>query len=180
MERAKQLLKEAGYEDGFEITVTAAIKNTPAEKEACEAVADMWADIGVTAHATSVPYSVTRAKSRPRTIDSAVCHSSGPFADPINLWQYLWNNVPGYSNGFEHPIFIELGNEVLETFDFDERWRLTMELGQLSWDNLANIGLYSQNIVYPLGPKLDPWTEHLDTVDPRRISGLEWAPHRAE
>ena len=135
VERAKQLLKEEGYEDGFEITVVPALRNTPSEVEVCEAIADMWADIGVTASINVLPYRVTRAKFPTRQIDAAVCHSSGPYADPINVWQYLWNNKQGYSAGFEHPRFIELQAEVMDTFDFDERWRLTMELGQLAWDN---------------------------------------------
>jgi peptide/nickel transport system substrate-binding protein len=41
-DRAKQLLEEAGYADGFEITIVASIRDTPGEVEACEAVASMW------------------------------------------------------------------------------------------------------------------------------------------
>ncbi len=47
VERAKQLLAEAGYEDGFEITIANDIAEVAGEIAACQAVADMWADIGI-------------------------------------------------------------------------------------------------------------------------------------
>ena len=46
-EQAKQLLSDAGYPDGFAITLTPAIRGAPAETEACEAVAQYWEDIGI-------------------------------------------------------------------------------------------------------------------------------------
>ena len=41
-DQAKQLLSDAGYPDGFSITLTPAIRGAPAETEACEAVAQYW------------------------------------------------------------------------------------------------------------------------------------------
>ena len=41
-ERAKQLLAEAGYEDGFDIEITASIRGVAAEAESCEAIGDYW------------------------------------------------------------------------------------------------------------------------------------------
>ena len=46
-EKAKQLLAEAGYPGGFTITLTPSLRGAPVEVEACEAIATMWADIGV-------------------------------------------------------------------------------------------------------------------------------------
>ena len=45
-ERAMQLLEEAGYPDGFEITLTPSIRGVAAEVEACEAISEMWEEIG--------------------------------------------------------------------------------------------------------------------------------------
>ncbi|GIT44209.1 MAG: hypothetical protein Ct9H300mP11_21450 [Chloroflexota bacterium] len=46
-DRAKTLLEEAGYGDGFSITLTPSLRGAPAEVEACEVIAQMWEDIGL-------------------------------------------------------------------------------------------------------------------------------------
>ena len=46
-ERAKQLLAEAGYPDGFDITLTPSLRGAPAEVDACGAIAQMRGDIGL-------------------------------------------------------------------------------------------------------------------------------------
>ena len=66
----------------------------------------------------------------------------------------------------------------MDIFDNDERFQLTLEIGEWVWDNTLDIGLYLQNNIYPLGPALDPWEDKLSRSDARNISGLEWAPHR--
>ncbi|MEE9261345.1 MAG: ABC transporter substrate-binding protein, partial [Dehalococcoidia bacterium] len=46
-ERARQLLVEAGYPDGFAPTLTPHIRNIPGEVVACEAIGTMWEDAGI-------------------------------------------------------------------------------------------------------------------------------------
>ena len=53
-----------------------------------------------------------------------------------------------------------------------------MQMGHWIWDNSFDVGLYYVNNIYPLGPEIDSWEEHLETGDPRRLSALEFAPHR--
>ena len=55
-ERAQQLLAEAGYPDGFDITLPASIRNVAAEVEACEAISEMWEEIGINTTIQRVPY----------------------------------------------------------------------------------------------------------------------------
>ena len=54
-ERACQLLTE-GYPNGFEVKLTPSIRGAPAEVEACEAIADMWQDVGITARLQRIPF----------------------------------------------------------------------------------------------------------------------------
>ena len=62
--------------------------------------------------------------------------------------------------------------------DRDERFQTTLEIGEWVWANTLDIGLYVQNNIYPLGPALDSWEEHLSSSDSRNISAFEFAPHR--
>ncbi len=178
VERAKQLLKEAGYEDGFEVEIRPAIRGVAAEVEACEAVADMLADVGITAHIQRIPYGALQPILAARTYEGLTCHATNPFPSPLIMMGYNWDPTAFLDGGSNHPYITPRMNAATEIFDDEERWKAIIELGSWAWDNAFDIGLYSQNNIYPLGPKLDPWTEHLSTGDSRRISGLEWAPHR--
>ena len=178
VERAKQLLKEAGYEDGFELQITTAIAGVSVEELACQAVADMWADIGITARYQNIPYSALRPMFKVYEYEGVTCQSSTGYSEPMGTYGWLWNPIYSWSGGLEHPFLQPQVDEVNDIFDNDERFKRTLELGEFIWDNTLDIGLYVQNNIYPLGPHVDSWAEHLSRSDARNISGLEWAPHR--
>jgi ABC-type transport system substrate-binding protein len=178
LERAKQLLKEAGYEDGFELEIATAIRGTTSEVETCEAVADMWADIGITARIQSVPFGTMADDIIARTENKVVCFGTNPLLEPILLYELGYHPDTLFSAGIDHPFLTPLVEKAYDTFDTEERWRLQTEIGDWLWDNALDIGLYSANNIYPLGPNLDSWEDLLETGDTRRLSALEWAPHR--
>ena len=178
IDRAKQLLKEAGWEDGFEVELTPSIRGVPVETEACEAVGDMWADIGITARLQKIPYGSIRPSMLARTLEGITCHAVFPVPSPLIAIGYIFDVKSNWSGGGDHPYVSPRLAEANDTFDTEERWKLTQELGDFIWDNVLDIGLYSQNTVYALSSKMDLWTEHLSSADPRRISALGWATHR--
>ena len=178
VERAKQLLKEAGYEDGFELEIATAIRGTASEEEACEAVADMWADIGITASIKNVPFGTMADDIIARTEKRVVCFGTNPLIEPVWLYEVGYHPDTLFSGGLDHPFLSPLVEKAYDTFDTEERWRLQTEIGDWLWDNSLDIGLYSVNNIYPLGPNLDSWGDRLETGDTRRLSALEYAPHR--
>ena len=178
LERAKQLLTEAGYEGGgFDVELAPAIRGAPAEVEACEAVGDMWADIGITARIKEVPYGSIRPSFLTRTFNGITCHAIPPYPEPMRLLKDIYDPEATWNGGLEHDWITARVSEGAETFDVEERWNRTVEIGQFIWDNKLSIGLYTANTVYALGPNVGSWQEHLATGDPRRISSLEWVPH---
>ncbi len=178
VERAKQLLAEAGYEDGFEITIANDIAEVAGEIAACQAVADMWADIGITAHYLAIPSAALQERFGERIYDGATCTTITPYDEPMGALSWMWQPIYNWSGGVEYPGLSERADGVNAIFDNDERWQATVELGQWVWDNVLDIGLYVQNNIYPLGPNVDPWDEHLSTSDSRYMSAFEFAPHR--
>ena len=177
-ERAKQLLAEAGYPDGFDVEITPSIRGAPAEVEACEAVADMWQDVGINARLQRIPFNTLVEGQFARTNTGITCHAAQPLVEPLVLYGFMYDPQGSWSAGNDHPILTELMYEANVTFDTEERWALQMQMAHWIWDNSFDIGLYSVNNIYPLGPNIDSWEEHLETGDPRRLSALEFARHR--
>ena len=177
-ERAKQLLAEAGYPDGFDVEITPSIRGAPAEVEACEAVADMWQDVGINARLQRIPFNTLVEGQFARTNTGITCHAAQPLVEPLVLYGFMYDPIGSWSAGNDHPYLTERLHQASVTFDTDERWALQLEMAHWIWDNSFDIGLYSVNNIYPLGPKIDSWEDHLETGDPRRLSALEFAPRR--
>ena len=65
------------------------------------------------------------------------------------------------------------------TIDPKERIRLETELGRFLFDSaLTMVGLWAIDAVWPVGPRLEEWTEHVKTKDMRQINGYEHIQHR--
>ena len=80
--------------------------------------------------------------------------------------------------GWDHPWFTAKMKEAYETPDYDARWALQFEMGDWLRDNALAMAVYSLDQIFPLGPQVDPWQEHLSMGEAQSISGLEYAPHR--
>ena len=72
-EQAKQKLEDAGYGDGFEITLTPAIRGAPAEVESCHAVANYWEKIGISVKIQNLPYATIRPELITRQYNGITC-----------------------------------------------------------------------------------------------------------
>ena len=80
--RAKQLLADAGYPNGFDITLVPSIRNVPGEVDACEAIGTMWADIGINATLQKIPFSSFVVTRRAHEYIDANCHGTGGRTNP--------------------------------------------------------------------------------------------------
>ena len=178
VERAKQLLKEAGYEDGFDIQLTAADTGSPTVVIACDAIGDMLADINLNVTMRRIGLGALYDEYKARSVDGLTCHSLPSFMEPIALHKIIYDPTVLWGMGFDHPWYTERLTTAFTTFDRDERWELQLEMAAFIRENAFDIGVYGSNNVYPLGPKLDSWEEHLSMGDPRQISNLEFAIHR--
>jgi len=176
--RAKQLLTEAGYPNGFDVTVTPAIRGAPGEVEACEAIMPMWEAVGIKAKFRRLPYSSLSQEYRERAVDGVTCHASHPFVDPLLGFTQVHRTKERGGTGIEYPAFDDNIDKANGIFDRDERIKVTYELGDFIWDNVLDVALYYVDFVYPLGPRIDDWSENLRYADARLMSALEYVPHR--
>ena len=177
-ERAKQLLQEAGYEDGFHIEVTASIRNIAGEEESCEAVAQYWNDIGITTKINRVPASTIIPIVQAREYVGLNCHGTGGKIDPVIILDAMVSNA-GWSAGFDHPYLEdELVPKLGDVKSDAGHWIVMNEIGGFIYENALDGGFYSVNILWPLSPRVNSWIDGLQHGDPRSLGSYEYATHR--
>ena len=179
-DRAREMLEEAGYPDGFSITLTPSLRGAPAEVEGCEAISQMWGDIGLDVNFQRVPYGTLRPQLVGRTYQGATCHAGSPLPTPATgFGSYLSANP--FNRGLEHAWLEAKMIEAQKAVDPAEREVLEREIGQFLFDNaLTDINYYTIDAVWPVGPRIEPWTEYVRTTDVRQINGYEYIRHRQQ
>ncbi|HEU0022466.1 MAG TPA: ABC transporter substrate-binding protein [Dehalococcoidia bacterium] len=177
-EGAKALLAEAGYPEGFSITLTPAIRGAANEVESCEVIAQMWNDIGLKVNFQRVPYNTLRPQVVGRTYQGVTCHGGAP--DPVPADGYPTLASTGtFNRGLEHPYVDEKALAAMAETNPGKREQLEKEVGAFLMDNyLTDFAYYSMDAVWPVGPRLEEWTEHVRTSDLRQANGYEFIRHR--
>ena len=160
-EKSRQLLEEAGYGDGFDISISTASSTAEAITEAaCVAIAGMLQDVGINAVYKNVPLGDLYDAYKARTQEGITCQHINTFGgEPLSLHRISYDPELLWGVGWDHPWFTERMNAAYDTFDFDDRWEIQLEMGQWMRDNGMGIGVYGANQVFPLGPQLDSWAE---------------------
>jgi peptide/nickel transport system substrate-binding protein len=172
-EAAKALLAEAGFGDGFDITLTASIRGAPSELENCEAIAQMWEDIGINVQFQNLPYGTLRPTLVARTYRGATCHAASIRLAPTQGFASYLNASP-FSYGAEHNFLEEHIAKAKGSILRADREAEEDLLARWNFDNaFAMIGLYVNDNVWPVGPKLDVKSWQVTQGDLRQINGFE-------
>ena len=176
-DRAKSLLADAGYPDGFGLTLSPALRGAPSEVEACEAVAQYWEKIGIDVKIQNLPYATLRPTIVAREYQGATCHSTGPRLTPI-IGAGNYTNGATFNFGTEHPWVQEHVTSASRQVDPVEIESQTRDVYDFLYDHVMAFGLYTFDGLWPIGPKLDPeWTPH-GFSEVRTPSGFEYIKHR--
>jgi ABC-type transport system substrate-binding protein len=181
-EKAKQLLAEAGYPDGFSITLTPSLRGAPVEVEACEAIATMWADIGLDVKFQSLPYSTLRPSLIARNYQGSTCHAGSIRLEPGQGYSGMLSQLhysAVWNRGVEHPWLDEKVSAHMAEVDSVKRRELAIEIATFLFENAVTaVGLYNFDVVWPVGPKIQPWPEGVRYRDIRNINGYEFIQPR--
>ena len=177
-EKAKRLLADAGYPNGFKLTLSPALRGAPSEVEACEAIAQYWDDIGLDVTFQNIPYGTLRPTFVARTYEGISCHSVSIRLAPVQGYaNYLNDSV--FSYGTEHPFLEEKIPIIQTTTDRVKREALELEVADFMFDNIfGETGLYVFDNIWPIGPKLRTWEGFIKQGDLRQINGYEYMKPR--
>jgi hypothetical protein len=81
----------------------------------------------------------------------------------------------------EHPYLEELMLAAQSEVDPEKLHQLEKEVGIFLMDNhLTDLVYYTMDAVWPVGPRLEEWTEHVRTSDVRQINGYGFIQHRQQ
>ena len=156
--RARQLLVEAGYPNGFTIEMSLTPRPYPATTESGEAVAIMWEDIGITTTQTNITMGAFRGHFPARDYVGLNTHASAVGPEPQSrLTACLWRSCDGFSYGWSHPITDALIGTMDVTFDTEERFEASRQISKVLFEQSATIPLLNVGVSWPISDQIERW-----------------------
>ncbi|WP_289041170.1 ABC transporter substrate-binding protein [uncultured Aliiroseovarius sp.] len=146
VEKAKELLAEAGYPDGFEMDFTCTNNRVPGDAVVCEALAQMWSRAGLKVNAQALNGTVffpaaqreeyTMTMSAWGTLTGEAAYTYGALVHTKDPEKGFGNfNRAGYSN----PEFDKVFQEGAQTLDAEARRELYEEASYIAMEDRALI-----------------------------------------
>ena len=176
-ERAKQLLVEAGYPDGFEIDIWDTETGGRGALPVNEAVGGMWEAIGISTKTQIMQFQAFLPLLVGRTALGVRGDIQGVAApSPLRHYKAFYNAANRFTFSPEHPELQALVDKALNTPDEQERWGVEAEIAVWLYDQVGTIPLYEGASIWPFGPELGEWE-----VNPLHVEWLnnwEYAPHK--
>lgn len=160
--KAKKLLAEAGYPDGFGVTLHCTNDRYVNDAKVCQAVGQMLSRVGINTEVVAQPGSVFFPKNRAPAGDYVLSlggWGSGGEAD------HLWSNLMPYDKAtglgvfnttkYENPQISSFVGKILKTIDRAEREKLEKQAMKIAVDDYAQIPLYHQTVIVGTSSKLN-------------------------
>ncbi len=164
-ERAKQLLEEAGYGNGFKFTTHVA-PDREWEPEVGAAVAQYWRELGLdvqvdnTTYITARPQLVERKKDNPWMIHTG----TGQTLDGAGIFACCFKPTGGFNFGIEVPDEIwqmaEMNNDIVNTTR-EERIARNIEIQNFFSNNWLTAPIAQLPNTYVVRPEIAEWTPYM-------------------
>ena len=179
-ELSRQLLIEAGYPDGFELTMVMHVSDQqPKLMEIAEAVSRDFEAIGLTVERWKTEYIVQRPIWGARESAGMVkIDAYPPYPEPwMSIIYCLYTKNTAYSDGTESLALDALVEKAANTSDFDERLEAILEMGDWFYAQYLVPPIVLTNRLFALSPKVKDWpiVQPGFTVGGSPIRDLEYA-----
>ncbi|MFC3285309.1 ABC transporter substrate-binding protein [Litchfieldella rifensis] len=155
VDRALELMAEAGYEDGFEVDMIAPNNRYVNDAQIAQAVANMLARINIDVNLRTMPLAQYWPEYDTRQSDIAMIGWHADTEDSANFFQYLTAcideetgagqyNYGSYCNEELDALVAEADSET----DIEKRNAMLREAEQMLYDDVGYIALHWQNLAY--------------------------------
>ena len=159
--RAKALLGEAGYPNGFEVTMNlTAWPGRGYLPDVGEAVATYWEKVGIKVKRRPLDRAVFAADFRARAYSGVALAYAAPLVGP-EPWEILIRG--GYTKAalnlfMEHPKLDEFVERLATEANYKERVRIMRdELGPWLQDYVPGVAIGAAHAIVGVGPKVGDW-----------------------
>jgi len=155
LEAAKALMKEAGYEDGFSISMMAPNNRYVNDAKIAEAVAGMLSKINIKVDLTTMPKAQYWPEFDERSADMMMIGWHPDTEDSANYTEFLLmtpDPESGYgqynSGNYSNPRVDELIIQAQSMVDLEARSKVLQEVEQSLYDDAAFVPLHWQNLAW--------------------------------
>ena len=154
-EGAKKLLAEAGYPNGFAMTVSAPNDRYINDDQVAQAVAQMLSRIGIKCAVEAMPFNVYLSKARDQQFSFAML-GWGSYAADLALRALLMTPNTDKGTGawnwgrYSNPKMDSLIEAALDTTDDAKREAIAREAAALAASDVAIIPLYHQKVTWAM------------------------------
>ena len=145
-EKARTLLKEAGYETGLEVTITTSAGRYVRDKEISLAVAQYLEEVGIKASVEVADFSVITERKNNGTISNAFYFGLGGYFD--GQGELNWANANIQQNGWEDEYFMSEYDALKQETDPEKRAKYIADLQVYVHEQAPWIFLFRQPLFY--------------------------------
>jgi peptide/nickel transport system substrate-binding protein len=146
--RAKQLLAEAGYKDGLDITFFTS-SGRPGLEEGAVAFRESAKKAGIRVRVESVEIARLYSEKLRHPVDFAVCHNNwfGRATVDETFYPYVVTGSHWNFTGYSNPRVDKLLAQARQTIDFKKRRRLYDEVQKILWEEGPEVVGYFRNYI---------------------------------
>ncbi len=153
VDRARELLAEAGYPNGFEMELMPTVQYAETVRSA-QVIQQQLAEIGITATINAPEWSQWLELQGDSMYDAYICNWNGLIdADQYYYLQHKSDQVFNFT-GYDNPEFDDLVTEARSISDFDERYAIYEELNQTLVDDAPYLYLYNKLEIRAYAPEV--------------------------
>ncbi len=160
VEKAKQLLADAGYPDGFELEFFVRSGNAVFEQIAT-IVKDQWSKLGINVTLTTLETATLLDLQYAGKFQVLVGSWTDDIPDPVSLSEYIFSyeSSEGFTSGYHNEEAEKLFNDSQLQLDQNEREQSYFKLQEIFYDDAPLINLYHQNLCCAMKDNIDGFVQ---------------------
>ena len=172
---AKQLLAEAGYPKGFEITL--ALRGHMGDApDVGEAVALDWERIGIKVKRHEEPWSTLLPKVRRRNTGGVAVFQTGRFSDePVILLDRTTSSWGAFNFAAETPEYDQMIKVLLKEFDPAQRAQLHRQLAQKMYDDVRVVMIGWKSNTFAISKRIARWRTVYGAPSENNLDYITWS-----
>jgi peptide/nickel transport system substrate-binding protein len=163
-DRARQLLSEAGFRDGFEVTLISPEGRYLNDRLASEAIAAMWTRVGVRTRVQVMDWSPFVQGVLGKTHDAFFFQQVGVLLDATVAINFDSDRKGAAWQGYHNEEANRLIQTAVRTMDANQRNDMYKRLNQILYRESPWVFLWNQQGVYAKQKRVAGWTPHTDGI----------------